>query len=91
MFTHYSDIYLGPEMSAKRKKYERILLKIHGKSEIAMYEQGELKILSGETLDQAYCRHHKEHLKIISKYDRYETMLDKAYRNIINKIGAKYE
>lgn len=86
MFSHYSDLYLGPELSAKRKKYERILLKIHAKGTVAMFAQGELKILPGETVHQAYDRHHQEHLKIISKYDRYEVMLDKAYHNLLNSI-----
>ena len=86
MFTHYSDLFLGPELASKRKKYERILLKIHHHGTTAMFNQGDLKISEGETIYQAYDRHYKTHLQIISKYDRYEVMLDKAYRNLLDSI-----
>lgn len=85
MFSHYTDEWLGPELTQKRLKYERILLKIHRHGEKAMFAQGQLTKLKNETIYQAYDRHHKEHLRIVSKYDRYEKMLDIAYGNMINK------
>lgn len=84
-FSHYTDKWLGKKLSKTRKKYERILLKIHKHFEIAMFAQPKLIRLPNETLNEAYDRHHKEHLRIVRKYDRYEILLDKVYYKIIQK------
>lgn len=84
-FSHYTDKWLGKKLSKIRKKYERILLKIHNNGTIKMFEQGPLIKLKNESIYEAYERHHKEHLRIVKKYDRYEKMLDKAYYKILQK------